>query len=138
MSFGRYTDYRAPTSFAAISSPHVLSVMDLFLGYMDRSDIVNSTLAFDSFIEARDILIGSGKRFQLIAELIAPKEDLLSMLERGLSNCIIKCFTPEYDLIKVTPKEDLRAKESKLETEIEQLKQARFEPAVHVYEQLNT
>ncbi len=55
----------------------------IFEGELDNSDIIQQAEAYDSFIEARDVMSTSGYTIQLIGELNEPKERVAEAKQKG-------------------------------------------------------
>jgi len=90
ISYGFYKDFLTVASFLAIETNEKVITEDIFDGHLDNCDFIQNAQAYNSFMEAREVMAKNRLQVQLIGELNVPKEHLVSAKEKGVSTLIIK------------------------------------------------
>jgi len=131
-TYGNYSHYRAIASFAALRYPHKnIHPDDILSGKLDLTPIIQTSVAFDSFVEAREYLRQSWANHSMIAELNYPKEEHPRRLEQGIvGRHIIKLIHPyKPKVIQANRKMVIGPKEERIDDEIHCLIEAAQEMA---------
>jgi len=130
--YGNYSEYRAVASFMPIRNHVYLKADDIFAGKLDRSECIQSSVALDSFVEAREYLDKEWDEYCMIAELNYPKEEHSAMKADGIGKHIIKLAHPYKPEVKVSDKLSTEPKEDRVDDEVrcllEAAKEAPSEP----------
>ena len=136
ISYGYYQDNLAVCGFIALASHQLLSdaiFQKLFNSKLDQSNLLQEAKGFDSFIEARDYLVGIEMPGQYVGELVCPKEQLPYLKQQGnLGKSIIKIIDFKDKNIEITPDPSIQHKEDSVEDEISRLHEAMTEPEISV------
>jgi len=127
VSYGFYTNYRAIASFASLRYPHKnISPDDVLSGKLDLTSIIQTSVAFNSFVEAREYLKQSWAEHCMIAELNYPKEEHPRRLSQGtVGRHIIKLIHPHKPkVVQANRKMIIGPKEERIDDEIHCLLEA--------------
>lgn len=123
--YGNYKEYRAVASFITLRHHEKVSADDIFVGMFDHTPIMQSSLAFDSFVEARDYLESNWSNFCFIAEMNYPKEDHPAMLAKNTIGChIIKLIHPHNPEVIVSDYLTTEPKEDRVDDEVKRMLEA--------------
>jgi hypothetical protein len=120
-TYGSYKHYRAIASFAILRFPHNdVNLFDIMAGKLDRTSLVQSSLAFDSFVEAREYLSHDWENYCMIAELNYPKEEHPQRLLQGVvGRHIIKLIHPyKPQVVPANQQMVIGPKEERIDDEI--------------------
>jgi len=127
--YGNYIHYNAICSFVVLRHHEVVRHEDIFTGKFDRSPLIQTSLAFDSFVEARDYLECNWAEYCMIAELNYPKEEHNTMLAQGkIGRHMIKLIHPHNPEVQVSTKITTEPREDRVDDEVSRLLDACHEP----------
>jgi len=127
--YGNYTEYNAICSFMTIRHHEAVRHDDIFTGKLDRSPLIQSSLAFDSFVEARDYLENNWAEYCMVAELNYPKEEHHKILAQGkVGHHMIKLIHPHNPEVQVSTKITTEPREDRIDDEVNRLLDATREP----------
>jgi len=120
--YGNFREYQAVASFIALRHHNNVDADDIFSGKLDNTPFIQSTIAFDSLIEARTYLDNNWANYCMIAEMNYPKEHHSHVLASGLVGAhIIKLVHPHKPQIEVSHMLATFPKEHCVEDEVHHL-----------------
>jgi len=123
--YGNYSDYPAVCSYMTLRHHEQVPAADIFAGKYDKSPLIQDSLAFDSFVEARDYLDNNWCNYCMVAELNYSKEQHGAMLAMGvIGRRIIKLIHPHKAEVVVSNKQTVGPHEACVEDEVHRLMDA--------------
>lgn len=128
MFYGNYKDYRAVASFVAIRHSEHIGHDEVFAGMYDKLPIMQDSVAFNSFVEARNYLEEHWEEYCRIAEMNYPKEEHEEVKASGVIGAhIIKLIHPHRPEVVVSDKLTTEPKEDRVDDEVERILEAQGE-----------
>jgi len=130
ITYGNYSEYHAICSYIALryNGTESINADDIFSGRLDKSPMIQTSLAFDSFVEARDYLDNNRANYRMVAELNYPKEKHPYFLTKGVIGAhIIKLIHPHHPSVEVSTQMPTSPKEQCIDDEVHRLLDAATE-----------
>jgi len=132
VEYGNYGEYPAVAAFLALRNNVPVPAASIFSGNYDHEPVIQNSLAFDSFVEARDYLENNWCEYCMVAEVNYSKEVHAKMLAKGvIGKRMIKIIHPHEAYVEVSNKQTVGPHEARVEDEVCRLLDAAKEaPAV--------